>query len=45
MMGSQNDYYGKVMDATRIKYSDDEVILTQSRNDKADVVLGNGGAY
>lgn len=44
-MGSGDADYDRVVDENKIKYSGNDVILTQSVEDSATVVLGNGGSY
>lgn len=44
-MGSHLGDYDKVTDPNKIQYSGDDVDMEQSRDDSAEVTLGNGGSY
>jgi hypothetical protein len=43
--GSQENGYAKITDANRIKYSDPESVLDNSKDDCMMVTLTNGGSY
>lgn len=44
-MGSRKTDYDKVTDVFRLKYRDEDAIVSESPNANASVTLGNAGSY